>query len=192
MRSGASSSSRACWISSRARLRVVEVAGPLGLVEHQRLAGVAGHGLDEGSLVAALGHADPDPAAAEVGEQVLEGGDVGRQLRDKHLARDGVGLGGIELQEEVLDQLGRAALLDPVGHPAALAADPAAAHVEDLDRDLERVLGQRHDVGVGAVAEHDRLLLERPVERPEVVAQPRGPLEVEARRRRRTSASGCA
>ena len=67
----------------------------------------------------------------------------------------------VELEQEVLDELGRAALVGAVGHPAALAADPAAADVEDLDGDLERVLGERDHVGVGAVAEHDGLLLQR-------------------------------
>ena len=52
-------------------------------------------------------------------------------------------------------------VLDLVDDPAALAADPAAAHVEDLHGRLELVLGEGDDVGVGAVAEHDRLLLDR-------------------------------
>ena len=68
-------------------------------------------------------------------------------------------------------------------HPAALAADPAAADVEDLDRGLQRVVGERDHVGVGAVAEHDRLLLHRPAQRGEVVAQPGGPLELQLARR---------
>ena len=62
----------------------------------------------------------------------------------------------------MLDKLGGVALVDAVGDPAALAADPAAADVEDLHGDLERVLGERDHVGVGAVAEHDRLLLHAP------------------------------
>ncbi len=85
----------------------------------------------------------------------------------------------VELEQEGLDQLRRAALLDPVGDPAPLAADPAAAHVEDLHRDLERVLGQGDHVGVGAVAEHHGLLLQGAVDGTEVVAQPGGALEVE-------------
>ena len=104
-------------------------------------------------------------------------GGVRRQLGHQDLARDGVPRvvgAGVQLEQEVLDELGGAALLDPVGDPAALAADPAAADVEDLDGDLERVLGQRDDVGVGAVAEHHGLLLQRPLHRPEVVAQPGG------------------
>ena len=88
------------------------------------------------------------------------------------------GLAGVELEQEVLDQLGGAGVVDPVGDPAALAADPAAAHVEDLDGDLERVLGERDHVGVGTVAEHHRLLLQRLLDRAEVVAQPGGPLVV--------------
>ena len=86
---------------------------------------------------------------------------------------------GVELEQEVLDQVGRLPFLDAVRDPAALTADPAATDVEDLDGDLERVLRQRDDVGVGAVAEHHGLLLERLLDRPEVVAQPRGLLEVE-------------
>ena len=66
-----------------------------------------------------------------------------------------------------------------VDDPAALAAHPSAAHVEDLDGGLELVLGERDDVGVGAVAEHDRLLLHRAAQRLEVVAQPGGPLELQ-------------
>ena len=89
-----------------------------------------------------------------------------------------VGVAGVELEQEVLDQLGGATLLDAVGDPAALAADPAAADVEDLDGDLERVLGQGDHVDVGAVAEDHRLLLQRPLHRAEVVAEPGRLLEV--------------
>ena len=74
-------------------------------------------------------------------------------------------------------------VLDLVDDPAALAADPAAADVEDLDGGLQLVLGEGDHVGVGAVAEHDRLLLHRPAQGAEVVAQPGGPLELQARRR---------
>ena len=69
--------------------------------------------------------------------------------------------------------------VDLVDHPAALAAHPAAADVEDLHGGLELVLGEGDDVGVGAVAEHDRLLLHRPAQRLEVVAQPGRALELE-------------
>ena len=73
-------------------------------------------------------------------------------------------------------------LVDLVDDPAALAAHPPAAHVEDLDGGLEVVLGEGDDVGVGAVAEDDGLLLHRPAQRLEVVAQPGGQLELEVRR----------
>ena len=171
------------WISSSAWLRVVRSLARLVLCSASASLGVAGDGLLERLLVAALRHPDLHPAAAQVAEQLLERVDVRRQLGDQDLLRDRVarfiGLGaGVELEQEVLDQLGRAALLDPIGHPAALAADPAAAHVEDLHRDLERVLGEGDHVDVGAVAEHHRLLLERALHRAEVVAQPGRLLEV--------------
>ena len=76
--------------------------------------------------------------------------------------------------------------------PAALAADAAAAHVEDLDRGLELVVGEGEDVGVGGVAEDDGLLLERLAQGADVVAQPGGLLEVELGRRLASSGSRAA
>ena len=49
--------------------------------------------------------------------------------------------------------------LDLVGDPAALAAHPSAADVEDLHGGFQLVLGDRDQVGVGRVGEHDRALL---------------------------------
>ena len=63
--------------------------------------------------------------------------------------------------------------------PAALAADPAAAHMEYLHRHLQVVGVDGDDVGVGAVTEHDGLLLHRPAQGVDVVAQPGRPLEIE-------------
>ena len=65
-----------------------------------------------------------------------------------------------------------------LGHPAALAAHPPAAHVEHLHRHLELVLLESEDVGVRAVTQHDGRLLERLAERDEVVAQPGRLLEL--------------
>ena len=67
-------------------------------------------------------------------------------------------------------------VLDLLDDPAALAADPPVAHVEHLDGGLELVLGEGEDVGVGAVGEDDRALLQRPAQGAEVVAQPGRPL----------------
>ena len=97
----------------------------------------------------------------------------------EHLARHGVaGLAAVDLLEQVLDDVGRG-LGVALGDPAALATDPAAAHVEELHRHLELVLGEGEHVGVGGVGQHDGRLLEHPLERADVVAQPGGPLEVE-------------
>ena len=81
--------------------------------------------------------------------------------------------------QEPLDQLGGAGLDDLVCHPATLPTDPAAADVEDLDRHLQGVLGQRDDIGVGGVAEYDRVLFQGTVEGADVVSQPGGPLELQ-------------
>ncbi len=178
MRSGASSRDEGLADLVERAVAGGEVTRPLGLVQRQRLLRVGGHGLLQGALVAALRHPHPHLAAPQLAEQLLEGRRVRRQLGHQDLARQEVGVAGVELEQEVLDEVGGAAVGDAVGHPAPLAPDPAAAHVEDLDGDLERVLGQRDDVGVGAVAEHDRLLLQRPLQRAEVVAQPGRALEV--------------
>ena len=52
--------------------------------------------------------------------------------------------------------------------------------MKDLDGGLQVVLGEGDDISVGAVAEHDGLLLHRPAQRLEVVAQPGGELELQA------------
>ena len=86
-----------------------EVGAPLGLVHHQRLAGVAGDRLLQGALVAALGHADAHPAPPALGEQLLEDLGLGRQGRHQDLAGHGALVAavraGVQLQEELLDQL---------------------------------------------------------------------------------------
>ena len=156
-----------------------EVAGPGDLVPGQALLGVAGDGLHQGALVAAARHPQVDPAAAQRREPQREGLGVVGQHGHEHLARHGVaGLAAVDLLEQVLDDVGRG-LGVALGDPAALAADPPAAHVEQLHRDLELVLGEGEDVGVGGVGQHDGRLLEHPLERADVVAQPGGPLEVE-------------
>jgi hypothetical protein len=88
----------------------------------------------------------------------------------------------VELLEELADQSPGVDVLDLLHHPAALAAHPAAAHVEDLHGRLELVLVDADDVGVGAVAEHDRVALHGPLQRGEVVAQPGRLLELQVGR----------
>ena len=169
-----------------------EVAGPPHPVPGEGLLGVALDGLHQVALVAALGHPQRDLAAAQLLEQL--GVDVGvlGELGHQHLAGHGLprladaGLlvdAAVDLQQELLDQLAGGDRLDLVDDPAALAAHPPAADVEDLDRGLQLVLGEGHDVGVRAVAEDDGLLLQRPPERAEVVAEPGGLLELERLRR---------
>ena len=166
-----------------------EVAGAAQLVLGEGLLGVALDGLGQRPLVAALGHADLHAGAAQPAEPLGQRVDVRRQLGHEDLPRHGLAgvvrrlgerrLLAVELREEPLDQRGRLGGLDLVDHPAALAADPAAAHVEDLHRGLQLVLGEGDDVGVRAVAEHHGLALHRPAQRAEVVAQPGGPLELQ-------------
>ena len=86
------------------------------------------------------------------------------------------GVLAVDLAEELLHQFARGHVLDLVHHPAALAANPAAAHIEHLHGGFELVLGERDHIAVGAVAEHHGLPLQRPVQRLDVVPQPRGAL----------------
>ena len=106
----------------------------------------------------------------------------GTGLADSSAAPSEFGLLAVELRQELLDQLLLAGITGIAGlfdDPAALATNPAAADVEHLHRGFQLVVGESHHVGVGAVAEHDGLLLHGPLQRAEVVAQPRGPFEIE-------------
>ncbi len=121
---------------------------------------VALHGLHQGPLVTALRDPQRHTGAAAAGEPLLDGLHRVGQGRDQDLLGHGIpGLLAVELLEGVLDEGTGGDLLDLVGDPAALAAHPAAADVEDLDGRLQLVLGDRDQVGVGRVGEHDRALL---------------------------------
>ena len=174
-----------------------QVAGPPGLVQRQRLHGVARDGGQQGLLVTALRHPQADGTAAADGQPLRDRLRFRRQRRDQDLtgnaapgtaggAGPGVGrvhgLLTVDLPEEVLDQLAGRHVLDLFQHPAALAAHPAVADVEDLDGRFELVLGQRDDVAVGPVPEHDGLLFQRPLQRAHVVPQPRRALVLLGRR----------
>ena len=183
IRSGASGSSRASCSSDSASERAVRSLARLHPVPGERLLGVALDRLEQAALVAALGHPQAHPAAAQLAEQLLVDVGVLGQLGDQHLLRHRLprladaGLlvdAAVHLQQELLHQLAGGDRLDLVDDPAALPADPAAADVEDLDRGLELVLREGDDVGVRAVPEDDGLLLQRAAERAEVVAQPGG------------------
>ena len=64
-------------------------------------------------------------------------------------------LGAVDLGDHLGHELGAGQVLHLLGHEAAVADDPAAAHEEDLHRRLERILGQPHDVEVlGPVRDH--------------------------------------
>ena len=78
-------------------------------------------------------------------------------------------------------------LLDLVEDEALAPDDPTLADVEHLHGGFELVVGEADDVEVlVAVADH-LLLLDRPLDRGQAVAQPSGALELERGRRRRAS-----
>jgi hypothetical protein len=176
-----------------------EVTGPPGLVQRKRLLGVLLDGLQQRLLVAALRHAQRDVRAAQAAEPLGERVRLGWHRGDQYLSRHVVGVPhrharagdrpavhgdlvavgvvlAVRLEQELADQLTRGEVLHLVDDEAALAANPAAADVEDLDGRLELVLGDADHVGVGGIGQHDGLLLHRPGERADVVAQPGCPL----------------
>ncbi len=154
-----------------------QVGGALGLVQRQRLAGVLGDRLHQRLLVAPLRHPQRDLGAPAPGQPVLHGLHRLGQGGDQHLPGHRVPrLLAVELLQGVFDEAAGGDGLHLVGGPAALAADPAAPDVEDLDGGLQLVLDDGHQVGVGGVGEHHRVLLHGLAQRADVVAQPGGPL----------------
>jgi hypothetical protein len=172
MRSGASASPSASCSSRQRQAARGEVTGPGELVPRQRLLGVLTHGLHERALVAALRHPHLDRGSAVRREPCRHPVRVARQHRDEHFLGDRFGrLVAVDLLQQVLDQAALR-LRAPVDDPPALATHAPAPDVEDLDGRLELVLGQGKDVGVGGVAEHDGVLLQRLGQGLQVVAQP--------------------
>jgi hypothetical protein len=131
--------------------------------------------LEDPLLVAALGEADLDPPAAALGQQL--GDDGVDRLPDDDLRRDRHRV-AVELQDELLEHLGRVAL-DLVGQVERLAVrQDAVADLEDLavrvragDGDADRV--ERADRLVG-----DALALEERAHGLQAVALDRGLLEL--------------
>ena len=111
------------------------------------------------------------------GGALLPHGRAGALRARRARGRAGHRVVAVDLAQELLDQFPGGHVLDLVHHPAPLPADPAVAHVEDLDRGFQLVLGERDDVAVGAVPQDHGLLFQRALERLDVVAQPGGPLE---------------
>ena len=157
-----------------------EVAGPLRLVQREGLLRVAGDRFHQGPLVAALGHPQVDPGLTAIREPGAERVGIGGNGRHEYLAGHPVGgLGAVQLDEKALDQLTGVGVVCLVGDPAALAADAATTYVEHLHGDLELILRQRDDVGIRSVRKHDGVLLQRPFERLQVVAEPGRAFELE-------------
>lgn len=154
-----------------------QIAGALGLVQDERLLRVAADRLHQVLLVAALRNPQRDLGAPALAQPLADRVRLLRQGGDEDLLGHGVAaLLPVELLERVLDQARRVHGLDLVGDPAALAADPAAADMEDLYGRFEFVLGDRDQIGVGGVREHDGVLLHRAAQGAYVVTEPGGPL----------------
>ena len=162
-------------------------------MQGQRLARVLGDRLHELCLVAALRDANLHGAAAHLRQPR-------RQLllilglhRHEHGTRNivavqallGVLLGGearrniaVHLRDELLDELCVGAVVDLLHDPAALAADPAAAHEEHLNGRLQVVLSVGEQVGIHGRAEHHGVTLKRLSQRGNIVTKNRGALKV--------------
>ena len=170
-----------------------QITGTATLVQGQRLARILGNRLHEFCLVAALRDANLHGAAAHLRQP-------GRQLllilglhRHEHGTRNivavqallGVLLGGearrniaVHLRDELLDELCIGAVVDLLHDPAALAADPAAAHEEHLNGRLQVVLSVGEQVSIHGRAEHHGVTLKRLSQRGNIVTKNRGALKV--------------
>ena len=170
-----------------------QVTGSAALVQGQRLARILGNRLHEFCLVAALRDANLHGTAAHLRQP-------GRQLllilglhRHEHGTRNivavqallGILLGGearrniaVHLRNQLLDELRVGAVVDLLHDPAALAADPAAAHEEHLNGRLQVVLSVGEQVGVHGRAKHHGITLKRLSQRGNIVTKNRGALKV--------------
>ena len=159
-----------------------EVPGATGLVEFQGVLRVFPDRGQQRCLVSALGHPDIHPGPAQSAEPLREfrrvAGFGGHQDLPGQPALH-AGLVAVDLLEQVLDEVRGGGVLDLFHHPAALAADPAAADVEDLDGGLELVLVQGEDIGVGAFGEDHGVAFEDLLQGHDVVPEPRGAFVVE-------------
>ena len=113
---------------------------------------------------------------------------VGRQVlrldRDEHLLRHAERrLVAVQLLEDAIDQAAGAELFDLVDHEALAPDDPALAHVEDLHRGLEVVVGEADHVDVFAALGDHLLLLDRPMHGRQPVADACRPLVLHRVRR---------
>ena len=145
------------------------------LVERQ--AGVALGQLEDAPLVAALGVADLDRAAAALGQQLADGVRVVEPARHDHLRRDRH-RAGVVLEQELLGHLGLVAPGLVLEVEALAVGQDAVAHLEDLrvgvgvlHRHRDRVHRAHRLVG------HALALQQRP-DRLQLVAEARGLLEL--------------
>ena len=146
--------------------------------------GVVPDGGQQGGLVAAPRHPDVHPGSAQPAEPERQLGGVAGLHRDEDLTRQPAlqaGFLAIDLLEQVLDEVRGGGVLDLFDDPAALAADPAAADVEDLHGGFEFILVQGEDVRVGALGQDHGVAFEDLLERDDVVTDPRRPLVVQFR-----------
>ncbi len=146
------------------------VGGAAGLVEHERLLGVEGRGLSSAALsprwaVRSVHLAARAHAASQVSSASASSGSSGTMI-----SRAGSSslVGGLQHRVDEVAQRDVELLVD---HPAAHAADPAAAHDELLHGRRELVVLDAEDVGVDAFRQHDGALLEHVLERLDPVAQ---------------------
>ena len=162
-------------------------------MQGQRLARILGDRLHKLCLVAALRDANLHGPAAHLRQP-------GRQLllilglhRHEHGTRNivavqallGILLGSearrniaVHLRDQLLDELRVGAVVDLLHNPAALAADPAAAHEEHLNGCLQVVLSVGEQVGIHGRAEHHGVTLKRLSQRGNIVTKNRGTLKV--------------
>ena len=113
-----------------------------------------------------------EPAFVELAVVGVEG--------DEHLLGHAEGRRlGVEPLDDVADELGVGDVLHLVDNEALAPDDPALAHIEDLHRRFQLVVGDADDVDILGALGDDRLLLDGLAHTRQPVTQAGGPLELE-------------
>ena len=146
-------------MSSSARGTGREVGTAAGLVEHEGLPGVLRGRREQCRLVAAVRDAKPHLAGGQRAEPGLEGLGVVGQLGHHDLA-GGRQLVAVRVLQHGVDEVAERHVELLVDRPRMHAADPPAAHDEQVHGGGELVVVDAEDVEVHLRAEHDRALLE--------------------------------
>ena len=164
MRSGASGNAEEILQLRQCPAAGVVIAGSTKAVADELLLGVARDGLVQLALVAAHRHPDLHSRTAQVREPLFVGRLVFRLDGHQHLLGHAQRrLVSVQLFEDAIDEPTRTDIFDLVDDEALASDHSTLAHVEDLHRGFQVVVGEADHVDVLAALGNHLLLLDRPM-----------------------------